>query len=759
MTRAAVPAVSAILLVLAAAGCGTRGAPPGQVRSPGAYGIDFVENEVCAECHEKEFEEWRGSHHDLAMQVAAPETVRGDFNGVEFAHFGVTSKFFRSDGNFIVNTEGPDGKLADFTVKYTFGYEPLQQYLIEFPDGSLQCLGIAWDTERKRWFHLYPDERIEPGDYLHWTGWSQRWNLMCAECHSTNLRKNFDPESQTYRTAWDEINVSCQACHGPGADHVRWARTWPEGETPAPGETQLVADFAVGDSRYQVEQCARCHSRRSLVSEDDRHGRPFLDDFLVSTLREGLYHADGQILDEVYVYGSFVQSQMYRRGVRCTDCHNPHTLQRKAEGNALCVECHQTAPPERFPTLQRKDYDTPDHHHHPVGSDGASCAKCHMPERTYMVVDPRSDHSFRIPRPDLSVKLGTPNTCNDCHSGKPAEWAASAVADWYGPAATEPHFAPAFAAARSGDPAAGADLARLAGDPNQPSIVRATALEMLRAHGTGGQTVMAGNLDDSDPLVRATAAAGLDRLPPAEKIEALASLLSDPIRAVRAEAVRGLASGREFLTSERGQAFDAAMAEYRAAQLANADTPGARLNLGIVESAMGDTESAEASYAGAIRLDPAFLPAQLNLASLYNQLGRNEEAERVLRDAIAQSPGNGELRYSLGLLLAEQERLAEASQSLEQAAQLMPSRARVRYNYALSLQHLGRLAGAERELLEANRADPLDPAIVNALVIFYLQQQRLQEAHAYALKLLELSPGSPGPRQLLSQIESQLQSQ
>ena len=750
----------AAFLVVVLAGCALNrdGVPPRQARGDGAQGIAFVDSAACAECHPREFEEWANSHHDLAMQPATSETVLGDFDNVTFTHSGVTSRFYRDGERYLVNTEGPEGRMEDFEILYTFGFDPLQQYLIPFPGGRLQCLTIAWDTEQKRWFHLYQDERIPPEDPLHWTGRYQTWNLMCAECHSTNLRKNYDRDADTYQTEWDEINVGCQSCHGPAEAHVKWARILPEDYDPRPGEHKLVVDFRRGDSRYQVDACARCHSRRQQVSVENLHGRPYLDDYLVSPLREGLYHADGQILDEVYVYGSFLQSKMYRRGVRCSDCHNPHSLTFTAEGNRTCTNCHQLSPPDEFPTLEPKNYDTAEHHFHPMESEGARCVTCHMPARTYMVVDPRRDHSFRVPRPDLSVSIGTPNACNDCHADKSAEWAAEAVARWY--RSEQPaHYGEVFAAARSGEASAESPLLELASDPNQASIVRATALELMRNYGPDSLAAMSRLVRDGDPLVRAKAAAGLDGLPALARVPAAVPLLEDPFRAVRIEAARVLSSlPAEDIPSGSRQAFESALAEYEAVQLTNSDTPGGNLNLASLYAGMGENDRAADFYQRALDIDPFFLPAQVNLVTFYNQQGRNAEAEQVLREAIERSPDEGELRYSLGLLLAEEQRLEEAADSLGRAATLMPSRARVRYNYALALQHLGRRIEAERELLKAHRTNPSDQSIVHALAIFYIQGRRLDQALFYAEKLVELNPNTPGPRQLVEQIRSQMQS-
>ena len=296
-----------LLAALALSGCGD--APTETTgRSTGAY----VDSQSCSLCHIEEWEAWSGSHHDLAMQIASEGTVLGDFDDAVFEHMGVTSRFFRKGGGFWVNTEGPDGELADFEIGYTFGVEPLQQYLVEFPGGRMQCLTIAWDTEAKRWFHLYPNERIPHDDELHWTGRYQRWNAMCAECHSTQLEKNYDAETDTYNTTWHEIDVGCQACHGPGGEHVAWAEKYASGKADLEDDKGLEVLLRFGEPRGQLDACSPCHSRRTPIRGDYVHGESFHANYIGEHLREGLYHADGQILDEVYVWGSF------RCRARCT---------------------------------------------------------------------------------------------------------------------------------------------------------------------------------------------------------------------------------------------------------------------------------------------------------------------------------------------------------------------------------------------------------------------------------------------------------
>ncbi len=697
------------------AGTGDTGQPPTQERGSGDTGVAYVDETACAGCHEAEHQAWTGSHHDLAMQPATRETVLGDFADATYTHRGVTSRFFTRDGRFFVNTEGADGQLADFELTYAFGAEPLQQYLAPFPGGRLQSLTIAWDTRRKEWFHLYPDERIAPDDPLHWTGRYQTWNAMCAECHSTNLRKNYDVASDTYRTVWDALDVGCQACHGPGERHVAWARTPDSGVAEGAAAAGLVVDLDDADPVTEIQACAGCHAHRQRISATDRHARPLLDDFLPSTLRDGLYFPDGQIREEVYVWGSFAQSRMYGAGVRCSNCHDSHGLDLAAEGNAVCLQCHRATPVERFPTLRPRRYDTPAHHFHEPGSSGAQCVSCHMPARTYMGVDDRRDHSFRVPRPDLSVALGTPNACTACHADETDAWAADRAAAWWG-APRAPHFGEVLAAARRGDPAAESGLRELAGDVDQPAIVRATALEHLGQYGPAALQPAVAAAADADPSVRAAAAAALERIDPQRRIEALAPLLDDPVRAVRIEAARALTSmPRAALDARQAQRLDAALAELVDAETASADLPGAHLNLGILRLRSGDPGQAERDYRRALELDPGFTPARFNLANLLNLLGNNAEAEMVLQEGIERAPGEGELHYSLGLVLAEEGRFEPAAASLARAAALLPDRPRVRYNLGLVLQRLGRADEAEAALLEANTLNPRDPDVLAAL--------------------------------------------
>ena len=364
---------------------------------------DYVGSESCIDCHADIAEAWSGSHHALAWTDAEEANILADFDGTRFELGDMTAAFRLSDGTYAVTVTETDGTSTDYKIHSVVGVAPLQQYLLETEPGRLQSFDVVWDVEQGAWFHLYPDQDLPPDDGLHWTGPYKNWNARCAECHATGYKRNFGIQSQRYRSTQAEIGVGCEACHGPGAAHLAWA-----GDPDLPVEEDgldpygFSMSFDAAERDAYVGQCAGCHSRREPMADGNPlPGTPYHDAYTLSLLRPGLYEPDGQIRDEVYVYGSFLQSKMYAEGVGCANCHDPHSAELVAEGNALCTQCHSPAGNPDFPTLRKAAYDTPDHHFHEAESQGAQCISCHMAERVYMGVDGRRDHSFRVPRPDI----------------------------------------------------------------------------------------------------------------------------------------------------------------------------------------------------------------------------------------------------------------------------------------------------------------------------------------------------------------------
>ncbi|XXX78925.1 multiheme c-type cytochrome [Sorangium sp. So ce134] len=685
-------------------------------RSPERAAAGFVGSDRCAPCHAEEHAAWKGSQHARAMQHASAAAVLGNFEGARLVYAGQVHRFDHQDGKYWVTTDGPDGQLHRYEVLYTFGVEPLQQYLVAGPGGRLQALPFAWDSRPRarggqRWYHLHERDSVRAGDVLHWTAASQNWNHMCAECHSTHVTKGYDAAADRFTTTWSEISVGCEGCHGGGARHLDWT----EARTPDPSKgldvrfderrnatwTRLPSGTAQraksASSGTEGATCAFCHGRRESLSQPFRHGAPLLDSVALELLTAPFYTPDGVMSDEVFTYGSFQQSKMAHAGVTCSDCHEPHSGRLRAEGNGVCASCHE---PARF--------DVPEHHHHaanaaaaPAASAGAApgapaaprCADCHMPARTYMGVDVRHDHGFRVPRPDLSVRLGIPDTCADCHAQKPASWAADAVRAWLGrPARGHQTYTDVFARARTapGDPAVAAELQQLANDRAIPAIARATALASLRAAPTAASlAVLGAALADPDPLLRRAALSALESYDPRRIAAVAAPLLADPVRGVRVEAARVLAGVDLGALPERAaQNLDGALREYIATQTLHADRAEAQNNLGLVFARTGKPRDAEQAYLAALRIEPGYVPTYVNLADLYRELGRDADGIALLRRGIARLPEQAELLHSLGLALVRQGHRDQALEPLRRAAELAPEQARFQTVYQAALAAL-----------------------------------------------------------------------
>ena len=685
----------------------------------------YVGAASCVSCHSDIAARWRPSHHALAMRVASDSTVAGDFANGQFTHAGTTTTFSRRNGRFIITTQGPDAKLHQYDVQYTFGIAPLQQYLIALDRGRLQAFDIAWDTRPRsaggqRWFKLRPNESARPGEEWHWTGIAQNWNYSCAECHSTNVKKNYDPAADRFATTFAEPNVSCEACHGPGSRHVA-----SKGRTPFPAFSRSA----------EVERCARCHSRREQFSDQYDPSSPLGNTHRVVLLDDPLYHVDGQIRDEVFEYGSFVQSRMYAKGVVCSDCHEPHSATLRASGNQLCTRCHAAA-----------TYDSPNHSFHTTASPGASCVGCHMPTRSYMVIHDRHDHSLRVPRPDLSVAFGVPNACTSCHRNRDASWAVRELErrHRYPPRGYQ-NYAGAFAADARDDSSATRRLIAVANDLDQPAIARATAIERLGPRldpsFDGAFNVLRRSLADSSPLVRVAAISAFAQSDTAVRVRMLAPLLADTIRVVRMDAARALA-GVAPVT------LDESVARERF----NADRPENHLNLALLLSVEQRFADAERELHSALAIDPRFSPALVNLADLFRATGRDANARELLDSALRVDSTNAAAHHALGLFFVRQKHLDQALPELERAARLAPERAHYGNVYALALGETGKRKEAGRVLEQVLSRHAFDRDALSLVVANRLAIGDTVHALKYAQRLAAIDPNNAEVRTLLGQL-------
>ena len=742
--------LAAVAFLIALAGC----KPNGNTSPALTVAPVFVGGQACVACHAEETQRWQGSDHRLAMQPARPDTVLGDFAGAHFERNGVTTTFSRRAEGFAVDTDDKAGNLRTFPVRFTFGVSPLQQYLVETDNGRYQALTIAWDTRPpdrggQRWFDLYPNQPIDRDGPLHWTSVYHNWNSSCADCHSTHVTKGYDAAADRFATTWSSDDVDCEACHGAGSNHVasptkaplvlgHVARTW-----GFDGSSPIAHRLPAGNDPREIEVCAQCHSRRTQLSDRYEPGDPFLNAFRPALLSADLYHDDGQIRGEVYEYGSFLQSRMHAARVTCSDCHDAHSGHLLAAGNAVCAQCH-------LPSV----FDTPQHHRHEAGGKGSACVDCHMRDQNYMVVDPRRDHSFRVPRPDLTVKLGTPNACNACHAARSAQWAADQVGAWFPSGRGGSfHYAEAIHAARQWTAERKPLLTRVIDDRTMPAIVRATAVELLADQlDDAGLDVLDRVLSDDAPLVQLAALEALPNVPVAPRVRLAQRFLTDPALALRIAAARGLLPARDELGASRRAEFEAALAEYVAVQRFNADRAEGLLTLGNLQAARGEIEQAVANYRAAVAREPSFTAAYINWANLERQRGGEAEAQRLLRTALSMAPTDPALELALGLSLVRGERRDEALAMLRRASEHGSADPYTRYVYGVALNSMGESAAALTALRATHERFPGHAPTLVALATMSRDAGDTKRAKEYAQRLLELSPADATARALLAEL-------
>ncbi len=691
----------------------------------------FVGSSTCQSCHAKEFKDWQKSDHFRAMEGPNDSTVLGDFNNASFTADGVTNRFYKKDGKFIINTQGEDGKNHDYEVVYTFGFYPLQQYLIAFPGGRLQSTRASWDSRSQKWFHQYAGQKIYHHDWIHWTGTGQNWNTMCASCHSTDFQKNYDFSKDSYNSEWKELNVSCESCHGPGSKHVNFINS-PEHKNGDHIRNAGLLYSKNTNPQIQLNTCAPCHARKADISSSVIHSDEIVDNMIPQIITNEFYHADGQIREEDYEYGSFTQSKMFHSNVRCSNCHNPHSGKLVMTGNALCMSCH------------KPKYDTKEHHFHMVNTAGAECISCHMPMKTYMGVDNRRDHSFRIPRPDQSVVYGTPNTCTSCHKEKSPAWAAEAIRKWYGPERAY-HFSDDLLPGSQLTGKSEKHLIKLLLDTASPEIARATAASYLTGMQTrAGADALVAALNDKKALVRYQAVRSLENYPVDSWIQSAVQSLSDPVRGVRIAAA-------DLFHRLPGDAIPtSARSKYAAADIENkkylqyqSDFAVGNVMQADYDLQGGDKVNAILNYVRGLKKDSLMNYARLNLSSAYNALGKNQEALMTLKEALAIDPRNDRIFYNLGLLYYELGNVPLALENFKSALLLGSSDPGLYYNYGILLQQQGNLKDAEKMLLRGYAISPTAINVNYALAFMYMGQQLPQKALLHAKVLRALDPNNP----------------
>lgn len=697
-------------------------------RSNSEIVLEYVGKEACIECHKKAYDDWTGSDHDLAMDFANDTSVLGDFNDATLIREDQIHKCYKKGDKFFVYTDGEDGSMEEFEVKYVFGYSPLQQYLVEFDGGRLQTLALTWNTIDSNWYYMadsvYQGLGVDHSNWLHWTNQGQNWNSMCADCHSTNLKKGYNSNTDSYNTTWSEIDVSCEACHGPSSEHLRWANLAEYARKEFSNFGLTIKTSGIDNVQY-VDNCARCHSRRSAIDDFNPHSQTNFNNIIPALPVEPNWYVDGQIKEEDYVYASFTQSAMYMNDVACNDCHNVHSGKLILDGNALCLQCHKA-----------DVYDTPDHTFHKnygeegqavisdggikfeVGS-GTECVNCHMHGQNYMGVDYRRDHSFRVPRPDLSDKIGTLNACNQCHTDNTNQWSQDYIEKWFGQSRPF-HYGEAFAEASNQDTNADYSLRRIINDDLYPPNIRSIAISYL-SNSADNEELIQLSLQNIEPAIRISAVNQVD-LKTEKELKELLPLLYDESRAVRIEVINRLSYLDTGLIPETYlEVYKKVLAERLQALEYNSDFPLGKYNLANYYFQIKDYENAANYYKAAIRQDGELYIAKINLANLYSTVGEPLKAEIILEELVLNSQENSAALYNYGLILSENKKYEKSLDYLIRASKLMPSNGRVDYNIAMLYDYFGDKTKAEEYLLMAIKKEESNFSHYSNLYNFYVQ--------------------------------------
>lgn len=631
--------------------------------------------------------QWQESDHARAMGIANEQNLLAPFPSN--AKFGATTaQFFKKGGKYFVEiTEGP--QTNTYTIAHTFGHYPLQQYLVEIERGKYQVLPFSWDSRPsslggQEWFHIYGDELLGESDRFHWLQPLQNWNGMCADCHSTGLQRGYNQEEDSFATIYDKINVACLACHSPDKQmsdeyslrNPKLKTRDIKGEWIRKSHQKVAAWQGTERNNQFMDACFACHSLRTPLTDGFDNNEDFLDQFQPQLLIAPFYQADGQIRDEVYVYGSFLQSKMYQAGVNCLDCHEPHSGKVKLETNGLCLQCH--APEE---------YQTPAHLNHSPDSPGGQCVNCHMPETTYMKVDPRRDHSFVVPRPSLSEEFGTKNACTSCHEGQSNQWASENIRKWFGPQ-TVSAAEKAFLVIQKNPKANVSAYFQVANDEKVSPIKRATAIYLM-----GLRTIQLteNSLDslisDDNMLIRYSAAFSAKQLPSESAFSKLLPLLHDQTRVVRITALETLIY--LGLQPEKSGQQALVMEELLTAK-SNAIWRGeGRVNFANLHVRMGDIHAGIEQLTSATNFDTYYEVAYLNLADLFRQMKNEKLVNEWLEKGIEKIPTSGFLHFSKGLHLVRDGKKQESLNLFKKATKLDSSNEQFWFAYILTHHELG----------------------------------------------------------------------
>ncbi len=726
---------------------------PAAAAKPPTSATNYVGSGTCRDCHARFYTLWETSHHGKAMQPFTPLFARTYLtpctNDVR-----IGGKVFRAEyndtGGRVIETDGVTTR--SYPILHAMGGKNVFYFLTQLDRGRLQVLPVAYHARERRWYDTtasmvrhFPDGRRDAP--LDWTDRMLTFNAACHDCHVSQLDKNYDPASDSYRTTWREPGINCETCHGPCAEHVRVCR---EAPTNAPPRDLKIISTKSMTPLQRDYTCAPCHAKMSPLTGAFTPGARFFDHYDLVGLEDPDFHPDGRDLGENYTYTSWLRSPCVRAGkLECVHCHTSSGRFRFADNpNAACLPCHA----ERVANAVA-------HTHHETNSVASRCIACHMPLTVFGQMQ-RSDHSLLPPTPAATLAFHSPNACNICHQDKEcdARWADAKVREWHKDDYQAPalRLGAAIAAARSNDWQRLPGILALLAEPATDEVVAVSLIRLLGACDDARLwPVLRQQLRSPSPYVRGAAAAGLGRDPDPATTSLLAAAARDDYRLVRIRAAEALlARPRAGLSAADQAAFAAADREARAALTVWPDRWQSHYNLGLYHERLAAPDAALAAYRKAMDLRPDAVPPLVNAAGLEARMSRPTEALALLRRAHDLEPDSAPVCFNLALAEAEQGDTARAETLLRAALKADPRMAQAAFNLGVLLCQQQRADGLEWCRYAAER-DPSQPRYGYTYAFFLHQRGVVDKAVAALQRGIAASPGYGDNWLLLGQIHEE----
>ncbi len=715
---------------------------------------DFSGSESCMECHEKFYQLWSPSHHGKAMEpmtaayIASKNLVNSDDFSLEGKEYRVV---FEDSTMTMVERDG--NSETKYPIVWALGGKNVSYYLTELDNGMLQTIPLAYDHNKKIWYNNpesavrhFPDQNMPADQALPWKDRMYTFNTSCYSCHVSQLETNFDVATDSYRSTWKEPGINCETCHGPSAEHVRVMKI-AEKKGKVPNDIKLIVT-----SKFTQEQhnssCAPCHAQMRPITPSYMPGDRFWDNYDLVTLEDNDFYPDGRDLGETYTYTSWNMNQCMLNGeLHCVTCHTSSGRNRyKDNPNEACLQCHNN----RTENLTA-------HTGHKADSEGSVCVNCHMPQTMFGRMM-QSDHSFRPPMPEATIRYGSPNACNLCHTDKTPEWANAIVkARPNGNYQDETiKWADLILQAKQGKWDNLDEMLDIIDNEKYDPVVQNSLIRLLDncEDAKKWPVLIKTIVENHSPLVRSSAASGLlDNLSD-EARKALVKAAGDEYRLVRVSAALPLASfPSNSFTAEDMESVGKATNEYLTSLVTRPDDWSSHYNLGVYYQNRGEIDHALESYEMAAKLYPESLMPFINSSVLYSYIGNQEKAEQNLRKVIELEPNNEAANLNLGLLLAEMGRLDEAEATLKKALSANPEgQAVAAKNLSVIVGQRGDFKNAVTYAETAWKIRPNDPVYGYTLAFYQVQNDQQQKAVETLKKVLVIKPDYTDARQLLADI-------